>query len=293
MLERGGFDSLPESVWKRSAVLNTWGSNAVEGSTITREEAERLLLDGMSVEGRPVRDVVETLQHEKAFRGLLDRRNREITLVTVLELYEDVFRGILPDAGQWRRVNVRIRGASFTPPRMEKVLREMEAWERSYRQRDLAGEETFSLAVWMHYEFERIHPLSDGNGRVGRLLLNLHFLRRNWPPVHVLPRHREEYLSSLNAAYRGDFSGMIELLMVLTASSLLDLLDQVGTAEDELIPLRVASEGSPYGDHYLALRCKQAELPALKTGREWRTSRRALRLYRMFGGRKRGRSRSS
>lgn len=285
-LERSELDALPESIWKRSAALNTWGTNAIEGSTISREDAEKIILEGKSVKDKPIQDVTVTLQHERAFRSLLERRKREINLETVLGLHEEVFRGILSDAGQWRRTNVRIQGVDFTPPRMENVLNEMEMWERTYRERDIGGEDSFSLGAWMHFEFERIHPFSDGNGRVGRLLLNLHFLRRNWPPIHILPINRDKYLSALNKAVVGDFSTLKKFLRVLMGASLVDLLDQVGTSKDKLIPLKKAAEIGPYNGKYLALRCKQGELPAFRASKKWWTSRRALELYSNFVGNK-------
>ena len=286
LLERKSLDSLPDSIWKRTSALNTWGTNAIEGSTITRKDAEKILLEGKTPGGKSVRDVSETIQHEVAFRGLLERSKCPITLETVLELHGQVFRLIVPDAGHWRRINVRIQGAKFSPPRMEKVITEMENWLAEYQQRDIQGEDVFTLAAWMHYEFERIHPFSDGNGRIGRLLLNLHFLKRNWPPVHVLPAHRDDYLDALNSVAKNDFIPLENLLKTLMASSLLDLLDAVGTAQDELISLKKAAKLSPYSENYLALRCKQGELPALKSGREWRTSERALGQYREHTGRK-------
>jgi Fic family protein len=279
LLDRTSFDTIPYPIWKRSAALNTWGTNAIEGSTITRAEAERILLDESSIAGKPIRDVIETIQHERAFLSLLERRKREITLETVLELHEEVFRGILYDAGMWRRINVRIRGAKFTPPRMEKVVREMKKWLSKYRYDDIEGLDTFELASWMHFKFEWIHPFGDGNGRVGRLLLNLHFLRKNWPPVHVLPINRDEYLHALNPAYQENFFQLINLFRKLMGASLLDLLDQVGTKKDKLVNLKKVAKTSPYNEKYLALRCKQGELPALKSGREWITSERALGLY--------------
>ncbi|MCK4717392.1 MAG: Fic family protein [Thermoplasmata archaeon] len=286
LLERTGFEDLPEKVWKRSGALNTWGTNAIEGSTITRKEAERLILEGKSVARKPVMEVLETLQHERVFRDLVVCRHTDTTLNTVLEFHEGIFRGILLDAGQWRRVNVRIEGASFTPPRMEKVVREMERWERAYRDRDVEGNDVFTLGAWLHFEFERIHPFSDGNGRVGRLLLNLHFLRRNWPPIHILPSHREQYMRALAAAAKDNLAPLTEFLKILMGASLVDLLDQVGTAEDELLSLSEAAKEAPYSPQYLALRCKQGELPAVKSGREWRTSKHALRLYLSHLGRK-------
>ncbi|MGM0510647.1 MAG: Fic family protein [Thermoplasmatota archaeon] len=285
LLERVSLDSLPDPVWKRSAALNTWGTNAIEGSTIGWNDAEKILFDGKTPKDKPVRDVRVTVQHEEAFRSLIDRIG-EITLETVLELHEDVFRGVLDDAGRWRRVNVRIRGARFSPPRMEKVRDEMMGWVQEYRERDVEGEETFSLGAWMHYRFENIHPFSDGNGRVGRLVLNLHFMDRNWPPVHVLPEHRDDYIKALNEYSDGDLDSLESFLKERMGASLVELLDQVGTEKDELLSLDEISDHVPYDDKYLALRCKQGEIPALKSGREWRTSSRAVSSYIDEVGRK-------
>ena len=198
LLSRSPIDTIPESVWKRTGALNTWGTNAIEGNALTRRDVERLLLEQRSVANRPVPDVLETLQHETAFRGLLQRRAAPLRRDTALELHRIVFQTVLPTAGAWRRVNVGIAGARFTPPRMERVPGLMEDWEREYSQRDLRAEDVFSLGAWMHYQFEAVHPFEDGNGRVGRLLLNPPFLRHNWPPVHVLPSDRARYLKALD-----------------------------------------------------------------------------------------------
>ncbi len=285
MLTRTSLDRLPEDVWKRSSALNTWGTNAIEGNTLTWKEVERLLLEGKNIGNRPIRDVLETIQHESTYRDLLQRRSQPITLVTVLELHESVFKRVKADAGQWRRVNVRITGSTLVPPRMEKVVPEMEALLRQYDNRDLEGAETFDLGAWFHHGFESVHPFSDGNGRVGRLLLNLHFLRRNWPPIHVLPPDRETYLSAMEKGNQSDLSDLVSFLKELMGRSLLDLLDQVGTGDDELRPLKKLASKGPYSAHYLSLRAGQGELPAIKVSGDWRTSVRALRLYREFTGR--------
>lgn len=285
LLSRAPLEALPDSIWKRTGALNTWGTNAIEGNTLTFEEVEQLLLEQRSVANRPVPDVLETLQHDAAFRGLIGRRVRPVRIVTALELHETVFRGVLSDAGQWRRINVRIQGSKYTPPRMEKVVDLMSGWEGEYAKRDTDGEAIFRLGAWMHHRFESIHPFSNGNGRVGRLLLNLHFLKHNWPPVHVLPPERDRYLDGLEQGHRGDLSAFEEFLRVVMGRSLLDLLDQVGTKEDELRPLRKFEARGPYTGKYLALRANQGKLPALKTGGDWRTSARAIRVYQGLLGR--------
>src|SRR6058998_2005586 len=253
LLTRSPLDALPPGVWRRTGALNTWGTNAIEGNTLTRKDVERILLR---------------------------RRTDPIRLSSVLDLHDTVFRGIKPDAGQWRRVNVRIAGVRHVPPRMEKVVALMSDWEESYAKEDMAGAGVFPLGARMHFEFESIHPFSDGNGRVGRLLLNLHFLKHNWPPVHILPPDRSRYLGSLNASHTGDLPGLEAFLTAAMGRSLLDLLDQVGTTEDELKPLRKMAARGPYSAKYLGLRAGQEKLPAIKIAGDWNTSPRALRLYR-------------
>jgi Fic family protein len=285
LLTRTSLDHLPEDVLKRSSALNTWGTNAIEGNTLTWKEVKRLLLEDLSVGNKPLGDVLETLQHESTFRGLLPRKDQPITMQTVLELHESVFKGVKADAGRWRRVNVRITGTAYTPPRMEKVVREMEALLKEYDSRDTEGVEIFNLGAWFHHGFESVHPFSDGNGRVGRLLLNLHFLKHNWPPVHVLPPDRESYMSAMEKGHSSDLSDLVSLFKELMGRSILDLLDQVGTADDELRSLKNLAPKGPYSAHYLSLRAGQGQLPAIKVVGDWRTSARALRLYREFAGR--------
>lgn len=280
LLTRTTLDYLPDDVWKRTSALNTWGTNAIEGNTLSWHDVERLLLEERSVGNRPVRDVLETLQHERTFRGLLVRRDQSITLQTVLELHESVFKGVLADAGRWRRVNVRIQGSKYTPPRMEKVVPAMERLLTEYESRAIQGDEVFSLGAWFHHSFESIHPFSDGNGRVGRLLLSLHFLKHNWPPVHILPPDRKTYLSAMEKGHTSDLSDLVSLLKELMGRSILDLLDQVGTVDDELRSLKSFVSKGPYSAHYLSLRAGQGKLPAIKVGGDWQTSVRAFRLYR-------------
>lgn len=286
LLERLDLSSIPDEVWKRSSALNTWGTNAIEGSTITWKDAKRILLEERSIKDRPIGDVLETIQHERAFSGLIRRRDHPIDLVTILELHEDVFRGIHPDAGMWRNINVKIAGAAFTPPRKEKIIQLMEQLLKDYYKKDMKGEGVFELASWFHVTFEAVHPFRDGNGRVGRLLLNLHLLKHNWPPIHILPSDRDRYLAALNMAVDKDMGPLNSLIERLMGSSLMDLLDSVGMAEDELIDLKKASSLVPYNTNYLGLRCKQGELPGVLSGHKWKTSERALKIYMDLKGRK-------
>lgn len=286
LLDRTPLAALPEAVWKRTSALNTWGTNAIEGNTLGREQVERLLLEEHVAAGAPLRDVLETTQHDIAFRALTRRLEEPLTARMALGFHAEVFRGVKPHAGTWRLIRVGIGGTRFVPPRPEEVPVLMEAWEREYHDRDLRGEAALALAAWMHWRFETIHPFQDGNGRVGRLLLNFHLLKHNWPPLHVTPADKAPYVAGLEAGHAGDLRALEEFLGRALARSLLDLLDQVGTAEDELRPLAELERDGPYDAKYLALRASQGALPALKQGKAWRTSRRAVGLYAREVGRK-------
>src|SRR5438445_10627655 len=122
LLTRTALDSIPEGVWKRTGALNTWGTNAIEGNTLSRADVERLLLEQKSVGNRPLSDVMETIQHAAAFANLLERRRAPLRLSPVLELPEELFHGIKAHAGQCRRVDVRIRGLKHSPTRMQQHI---------------------------------------------------------------------------------------------------------------------------------------------------------------------------
>jgi Fic family protein len=285
LLDWGSFDTFPESVWTAAGSLNTYGTNAIEGNTLTLDEVNKVLIDREGVK-KPIRFIMETIQHQIAFRNLMNRRARATDLVTVLELHEEIFRGILQDYGQWRRTNVMIRGASFTSPRPEKVVAKMEALIKEYDRREIPGEDVFTLAAWLHHGFESIHPFSEGNGRVGRLLLNLHFLKHNWPPVNVMPEDRKRYLDAISKADGGFLEPMTDYLKVSMAASLLNFLSFVGTEVDELRPMIQYQGENGYSSKYLSLRAGQGELPAVRIKNEWLTSKRALQLYVDEVGRK-------
>lgn len=269
----------------RTGALNTWGTNAIEGNTLTRSDVEKLLLRDQSVGNRPLRDVLETIQHQRAFQGLLDRVGAPVRMVTALELHEEVFHGIDPEAGTWRRITVLIEGSRHKPPRADAVIPALTNWEREYNERDVSGEPVFPLGAWMHHQFEAVHPFRDGNGRVGRLLLNLHLLKHSWPPVHILPPDRNRYLRALEEGHARDLRPLEAFLRAAMARALLDLLDQVGTSQDALLPLKDFQVGGPYSAKYLALRAGQEELPAVKRAGVWQTSARAVMLYRDIIGR--------
>jgi Fic family protein len=284
LFTRSSLDTLPEEVWTDLSVRNTYGTNAIEGNSLTEAEVRTVIVEAKGVE-KPISDIQETIQHKEAFCGLLGRRARAIDHLTALELHEQVFHSLRDDAGQWRRWNVSIGGAHFTPPRVDKLLPALDDLFETYDRRDRAGEDPLDLGAWFHLKFEMVHPFGDGNGRVGRLLLNLHLLKHNWPPVQILPEDRKKYIKALEAGSSGDLAPIAAFVQARVGATLIDLLAKLGTDDDGLRSLAELAKGTEHTGKYLALRASQGQLPATRYKGEYRTSLRAIRLYKELVGR--------
>ncbi len=287
VLDRGSVRNMPEKTLQESFILNTWGTNAIEGNTLTLDEVTTVIERGMTVPNRPVRDLLETVQHRSALAEVVSGRLSEVNMKSALDLHQLIFHGILMDAGQWRRANVRISGSRYSPPRVEKLISLLQEWEQYYVAMEMRREDVFSQAAEMHFGFESIHPFSDGNGRVGRLMLNMHFLNHNWPLIHILPHDRKLYLDALEVAHYNGVNKLTEFLEIDMGKSLVFVLDMVGSEEDKLLTLNEAREasGTNYSSKYLALRIQQGELPGIRLNKTWKTSLAAINLYRETKGR--------
>ena len=157
----------------------------------------------------------------------------------------------------------------------------LQAWEKHYIEMEMNRTDIFSQAAEMHYGFESIHPFSDGNGRVGRLLLNIHFLKHNWGFINILPHERSSYLDALEISHQNGVTKLKEFLEINMARSLIFMLDMIGSEEDKLLTLKEATKvsGTDHSSKYLALRINQGELPGIRLNSMWETSPAAIWLY--------------
>ncbi len=152
-------------------VLLTYHSNAIEGNTLSLAETQMVLEYGVTVDGHPLREFLEVTNHAEAFDALSNFVNNPITGDTVLALHRLVMDKIDDHAGAWRSVQVYIRGVPFTPPSARDVPLYLEQWVHWLTSNDALRYEPVTCAAIAHHDFETIHPFTDGNGRVGRLLL--------------------------------------------------------------------------------------------------------------------------
>jgi Fic family protein len=171
-------------------------------------------------------------------------------------------------------VNVRIGGSARSPPDFSKVLARMD---------DLLGgiaacKDPLENSIRLHHGIAWIHPFSDGNGRTARLAANLVLMRAGYPPVVLRKGDRKRYYSCLAKADSGDIAPLANFIARALDESLSLYLASFG-GEDALIPLSELAKGSPYSAEYLSLRARQGLLSAVKMGRSWHSTRRALDEY--------------
>src|SRR5205085_2574873 len=154
-------------------LLATYHSNAIEGNTLSLHETQMVLEYGITADGHPLREYLEATNHAEAFDTLAALVLRPITVETVQHLHALVMDKIDPQAGELRTVQVYIRGAPFTPPPARDVPLYLKQWVDWLASDAALSYDPVTRAAIAHHDFEALHPFTDGNGRVGRLLLNL------------------------------------------------------------------------------------------------------------------------
>ena len=181
----------------------TWTSNALEGNSLTESETKILLEDGLTIGGKPLRDVFEAVDHAKAYDFMFTlMKSRRIDEASILKLHELFYQNIEPAyAGRYRDINVIITGSHYPVTAPEKIQKEMDglcAWIQ--KERD--GMHPVMFAAELHKRFVFIHPFKDGNGRVARLLMNLALIQDGYLPAVIPPVLRMDYISLLERAHR-------------------------------------------------------------------------------------------
>lgn len=191
----------------------TYNSTAIEGNTLTLQETA-LVLRGLTVDRKPLKDHLEAVGHRDAFlhiQELAKRRSRlrehEIRSIHTLVLMDKP-----EDRGVYRRVPVTIVGAYTEPVQPYMIAPKMEELLRLNEERKKTMHPVERIARF-HLEFEGIHPFIDGNGRTGRLIMNLELIRSGYPPINVKFADRKRYYEAFDAYYRdGQADAMIHLI---------------------------------------------------------------------------------
>ena len=185
----------------------TYNSNAIEGNTLTLRETD-LVLRGLTIDRKPLKDHMEAVGHKEAFDYVreLVKEKALLTESIIKQIHYLVLADKKDDRGVYRRVPVRIMGARHEPVQPYLIEPKMEQLLQGY----VASEEHIvTKLARFHIEFEGIHPFIDGNGRTGRLLVNLELMKAGYPPIDIKFNDRVAYYNAFDAYHvKRDLSAM-------------------------------------------------------------------------------------
>lgn len=181
--------------WKKFTERFTYNTNAIEGSTIKLNEVS-VILNNKLVNGN---EEIETKGVANAV-DFIKETKEELSLSLIRKLHKLCFNGSKSFAGEFKEVEVVIRDGfgnivhSGVPvPQLDVALKDLVIWYKENKNKF----KPLILAAIIHNQFEHIHPFQDGNGRVGRLLLNYVLIRKCYPPINISLEDREKYYLSL------------------------------------------------------------------------------------------------
>jgi len=284
------FRPLPVSAVKKLKeqfeIEMTYNSNAIEGNSLTLKETYLVINEGITIKGKPLKDHLEAKSHKEALDYLYSLvesgKNNTVFERFIRSLNQIVMRDIDRDwAGKYRSSAVIIGGADHKPPEALEIPRLMENlinWVGDNKKKMHSVE----LASILHHKLVFIHPFFDGNGRTSRLTMNIVLMQAGFPLVIVLKNDCKRYYRSLSLADKGDFVPFVNFIARAVERTLdiyLKILRPSKKGNEKFISLAELAKDTKFTEKYLNLLARSGKLEAHKDGRNWLTSKEALKRY--------------
>jgi len=245
LVRAGGLPSSDENeqIWRDIWFEEAHNSTAIEGNTLVLKEVRTLLAEGRPVGKKELCEYLDVQGYARAAQwvysqatagdeeswgrsGLVSRTElREVHRLAV-GLVWDVCPPDSPSldsretAGNWRVHDIAPFPDGMIPPPWPEVDAHLGDWLAAAEAGPASGEHLLTYLARLHNRFERIHPFRDGNGRTGRLILNLLLVRNGYPPAVIRKRGRESYLTAMRRADRDEFAPLAEIIARAVKESL-------------------------------------------------------------------------
>jgi Fic/DOC family len=265
---RDRLDGLPspreaDGIWRGIWLEEAHHSTAIEGNTLVLKQVEQLLEEGRAVGNKELREYMEVRGYADAanwvYSQALDpgtwssgellsltelRHIHRLALTPAWDIESHPSAGHSERPGSFREHDIRPFPGGMCPPPWPEVPAMVTEWisEVQALGREGEGIEPEALAK-VHARFEQIHPFLDGNGRTGRLVLNLLLVRLDYPPAIIFKGDRRRYLAALRSADQGDHGPLGELLARAILDNLHKFVAPAIAGPSRLVPLpALASE---------------------------------------------------
>ncbi len=221
---------------QRYDVRFTYDSNAIEGNTLSLSETELILSKGITVGGKTLIEHLEVVGHKEAIDYIetLSQANAMIGEWEIRQIHSLIMRKISPEeAGRYRRLDVKAAGTDYIYPphyQLPDLMSEFVQWLNDTQ----PNTHPIVFASEAHYRFVSIHPFVDGNGRTGRLLMNLLLLKAGFPIVTISSQQRLAYIEALIQAQQaqGELTALLDLVCQMAYDALVETLSVVASAAD-------------------------------------------------------------
>lgn len=217
-----------EAIKEVFLVEHTYNSNAIEGNTLTLQETA-LVLQGVTIDKKPLKDHLEAVGYKEAFQYIeeLAKQDKDLSEYDIKSIHNLVLADRPEDRGSFRRVNVRIAGALTNPvqpyliePKIEELLNNYKVWSETMH--------IVERVAIFHLQFESIHPFIDGNGRTGRLIMNLQLIKEGLPAINIKFADRRKYYDAFDEYSRtGSTEAMINLVGEAVISRLREMIEMI------------------------------------------------------------------
>lgn len=286
---------IPSSVLRRIKetlyIEWTYNSNSIEGNTLTLLETKMVVEDGLTIHGKSLREHFEAVNHQEAIEYLetLISDNKKFNTNDIMDIHSLVLQKIEKEfSGRYRTFAVRIQGANFIPPNALKVPELMDELVEWVLNEDKQMHLLIKNTIY-HHRFVWIHPFIDGNGRTVRLTSNLLLMNEGYPPAIILKNDRKKYYAALEKANSGDYSKLLLLVLQSTERSLDIYTSSLNNTLDDYqnISSIVKEPDIPYGQEYISLLARRGRIDAYKEGKDWVTTKAAVKEYIINRKRKR------
>ena len=266
---RAGKGSLLVMIDEAEVPELVYNSNAIENSTLTLQETERILLELEVARNVSVRELFEAKNLARVTEYIRNKKDIALSKETILLLHKMLIGGINDDiAGRFRASHEYVRVGTHIAPAPEHIERLLDSLLTDY---ESSHDEYFLDRISrFHLEFERIHPFVDGNGRIGRVLINLQLMLHGYSSAIIRNKGKRDYYYPAFQAYQDSKS--TERLDSLLSLSLMESLNKRITYLKGLEIVTLADYAKQSGESSNALlnAARRQTVPAFREKGVWK-----------------------
>ena len=263
-----GKDSLLKILKEVELPELVYNSNAIENSTLTLKETEKILLEQETMRAVSTRELFEAKNLARVLEYLDNQGNVDIKIETILLLHRMLIGGIDDKiAGRLRKEHEYVRVGSHIAPAPEHVQSLLESLIEDYK----SNHDIYFLENIAHFhaEFERIHPFCDGNGRIGRVLVNQQLANNGYPPIIIRNKgkHNDYYPLFTDYQDKNSYDGFSNLFALALIESLHKRLAYLGG--NEIVKLTEYAQQKSLSTSTVLNAAKRQTVPAFRIKGTW------------------------